>query len=77
MATITANGGAAKYWRRDDESGIRVCLCKNSRLLIYRGRWRLARLSLEEIEGDSRWIEDKRPQILALLNRTNWTKTRS
>ena len=77
MATITANGGAAKYWRRDNASGVRVCLCRNGRLLIYRGRWRVARLRLEEIEGDERWKVDTRPQILALLNRANWTKTRS
>jgi hypothetical protein len=74
MATITANGGAAKYWRRDNASGVRICLCRNGRLLIYSGRWRLARLSLAEIEGDERWIEDRRPQILALLSRT---KTRT
>ena len=70
MATIRANGGAERYWRRDDASGIRACLCKNGRLLIYRGRWRLARLKLDELERDGRWLIDTRPQILALLART-------
>ena len=71
MATISANGGAERYWRHEP-TGTRACLCRNGRLLIFQGRWRFAKsTTLETIERDSRWQPDTRPVISAAVTRTS------
>lgn len=59
MATISANGGAERYWRAAD--GTRLVLCRNGRFLIkdIGQRWREPRLDIElDREADGRWIAE-------------------
>ena len=70
MATISANGGAARYWKHA-QTGRRLVLCRNGRILIHRGRWRFDReITLEMIERDVRWQPDTRPILSAAVTRT-------
>lgn len=70
MAAISNNGGAERYWRHEP-TGTRACLCRNGRLLIFQGRWRFAKTTtLEEIEGDRRWLPDTRPVLSGAVTRT-------
>lgn len=70
MAAISANGGVERYWRHA-QTGRRLVLCRNGRILIHRGRWRIERdMTLEAIERDARWQQDTRPVLSAAITRT-------
>ena len=59
MTTISANGGAERYWRAAD--GRRMVLCRTGRFLIkdIGQRWREARFDIElDREADGRWIAE-------------------
>lgn len=71
--TISANGGAERYWR-NDVSGMRAVLCRNGKVLISRGRysrWQVSRvLNLEGIALDPTWHSDNSTAARAATART-------
>lgn len=55
----------------DAQTGRRLVLCRNGRILIHRGRWRFDReITLEAMERDPRWQPDTRPVISGAVART-------
>lgn len=70
MPTISANGGAERYWRSDD--GTRLVLCRNGRLLIRAPgrRWREIVLPIEHIGSSAFWRADTGSRASASVTRT-------
>lgn len=67
MPTISANGGAERYWRRAD--GSRLVLCANGRLLRRAPdtRWWL---DAGDLVIDATWQPDTSPRASASVTRT-------
>jgi hypothetical protein len=72
MTTITANGGAERFWRMRSIPTTRAVLCRNGVMLIRYGSggWKPAP-ALWKIEQDSRWEADTRVAIRAATTRTS------
>jgi hypothetical protein len=71
MATISANGGAERYWRASD--GARLVLCRNGQFLIKEGgRWRVAdaAITMVALYHDKRWQADTGSRASASVTRT-------
>jgi hypothetical protein len=72
MATITANGGAERFWR-NSRNGSRVALCRNGRLLINPGgasRWKRTNIALADLTERSGWREDNGSSAKAAVTKT-------
>lgn len=72
MPTISANGGAERYWRAAD--GARLVLCRNGQFLIKDTgqRWRVAdaAISMVALYQDKRWRADTGSRASASVTRT-------
>lgn len=67
MATISANGGAERYWR--NSTGARLVLCRNGKLLVQlhgTAKWKVSELP----RADLAWREDTTPAASAAVTRT-------
>jgi hypothetical protein len=73
VPTISANGGAERYWR--GRGGARLVLCRNGRLLLREAgkRWwqDASLITVEEIAGDKAWRVDTSPRASASVTRTH------
>jgi hypothetical protein len=73
MTTISANGGAERYWRGPGNS--RLVLCRNGRLLRREAgkRWwqDAGRITVDEIAGDKAWRADTSARASASVTRTH------
>lgn len=70
-ATISAHGGAVRYWRASD--GARLVLCRNGKFLMRPkgGAWRVADARLTQILlDDDRWQSDTSVRARASVTRT-------
>lgn len=72
-ATISANGGARRFWTHAT-TGMRAVLCGNGAILVSRGRgsrWQASRiLSVESITLDVAWQSDDSPAARGAVTRT-------
>jgi len=69
MPTISANGGAERYWRHR-WTGARLVLCRNGRLLMLPSGKR-SWVSVGAMEIDSAWRADTSPRASASVTRTH------
>jgi hypothetical protein len=73
--SISANGGAERYWRHNN--GTRACLCRNGVILIRRKGtgWKLppadCKNALEQILTNAHWQADTRAVVRAATTRTS------
>lgn len=74
--TISANGGAERYWR-SKSSGMRAVLCRNGKILIRvnrQTRWNAPQhpwsLTIQMLNDDPYWEVDTRPVVSGATTRT-------
>lgn len=75
-ATITANGGAERYWHNSID-GTRLVLCRNGKLLLQARRsapWHFTRLRLPDVAAEPAWRTDTRAAASAGVT---WTSRRA
>ena len=75
-ATITADGGAVRYWRNAID-GTRLVLCRNGKLLLQARRnapWHHTKLRLPEVAAEPAWQTDARAAARAAVT---WTSRRA
>jgi hypothetical protein len=68
VPTISANGGAERYWR--GRGGERLVLCRNGRFLLQLAgsRWWI---KAGEVTIDATWQPDTSPRASASVTRTH------
>jgi hypothetical protein len=72
MATMSANGGAERFWR-NVRNGSRMALCRNGRLLINPGGhdgWKRSNMEREDLTEDRGWVPDDSAAAKAAITRT-------
>lgn len=77
--TISANGGAVRYWSHA-HNGSRLVLCANGNRLLQaqrRGSWRVTALRIEDIALDPGWRSDTAISASAAITRTGRLARRS
>ena len=74
MTTITANGGAVRFWR-NFATGERAVLCCNGRILLLSARpyarWKRSTRDQAELARDPRWRADTTDAATRSITRTN------
>jgi hypothetical protein len=73
VPTISANGGAERYWRHR-WNGSRLVLCRNGRLLLLprdKRSWIDANLVVKTDPDDGSWRADTSPRASASVTRTH------
>jgi len=78
--TITANGGAVRFWK-NRATGERAVLCCNGRILLLPAhpyaRWHLTTRDPAELARDPRWRVDTAIAATRSITRTNRDSRRS
>jgi hypothetical protein len=72
MATMSANGGAERFWR-NIRNGSRIVLCRNGQLLINPGGhdgWKRSTTEREALTEARGWVPDESAAAKAAITRT-------